>query len=87
MQGQALPGHGLAEVVDAARDIDLAGHAGVRNVPGQPGAQPHVHDPADARAVVPLPFLSRAIELMEVHGQLRLAPHQAPARTRLCRLW
>ena len=65
--------------MNAAGDVDLASHSSVGNVAGQPGTEPHINDSADTRAVVPLPFLSGAIELVEVHGQLRLTPHQTPA--------
>ena len=79
VQGESLPGHGFTGVMNAAGDVDLASHSSVGNVAGQPGAEPHINDSADTRAVVPLPFLSGAIELVEIHGQLRLTPHQTPA--------
>jgi len=49
---QTLAGHGLKAIMDTARDIDLAGHAGMGNVARHPGSEPHFRHAADNGCVV-----------------------------------
>ena len=66
--------------MNRATDIDLRCHSSVRNVTRQPCSESHLGSGIDTRFVDLLTNMlhRRAVELMKIHRQLRLIPHNAP---------